>query len=85
VFATKAERKFDQVAWYRGTYGVPLLQGASCALEVELEDTLHASTHTIFIGRVQTVATWLTAPLIYTGGAFFDGSRLDPATSPSGA
>ena len=80
VFATKAERKFDQVAWYRGTYGVPLLQGASSALEVELEDTLHASTHTIFIGRVQTVATRLTAPLIYTGGAFFDGSHLDPAT-----
>ena len=82
VFATKAERKFDQVAWYRGTHGVPLLQGASAALEVKLEDTLHASTHTIFIGRVQTVTTSATAPLIYTGGAFFDGSHLVPASSP---
>ena len=82
VFATKAERKFDQVAWYRGAHGVPLLQGASAALEAELEDTLHASTHTIFIGRVQTVTTSSAPPLIYTGGAFFDGAHLVPASAP---
>ena len=83
VFATKAERKFDQVAWYRGTHGVPLLQGASATLEVALEDTLHASTHTIFIGRVQTVSTSPAAPLIYANGGFFDGSHLVPASAPS--
>jgi len=83
VFATKAERKFDQVAWYRGTHGVPLLQGASATLEVALEDTLHASTHTIFIGRVQTVSTSPAAPLIYANGGFFDGSHLVPASAPA--
>jgi flavin reductase (DIM6/NTAB) family NADH-FMN oxidoreductase RutF len=76
VFATKQERKFDQVAWYRGRYGVPLLEGACAAMEVELQDTLHASTHTIFIGRVRALTGTDAPPLVYTDGRFFDGGHL---------
>lgn len=76
VFATKQERKFDQVDWHRGELGVPLLDGATSTMEVELQDTLHASTHTIFIGRVKAVAGSNAAPLVYTNGQFFDGGRL---------
>ncbi|MDF2444449.1 MAG: hypothetical protein JWR01_2652, partial [Subtercola sp.] len=76
VFATKQDRKFDRVDWHAGENGVPLIDGAAAALEVELQDTLHAVTHTIFIGRVRRVTTAPSAPLIYTDGAFFDGDRL---------
>lgn len=76
VFATKQDKKFDQVSWHRGEHGVPLIDGASAAMELELQDTLHAKTHTIFIGRVRRITTTDTAPLVYTNGAFFDGGQL---------
>lgn len=80
VFATKQEHKFDQVAWHRGEHGVPLIDGAAAAMELELQDTLHASTHTIFIGRVRRITTTDAAPLVYTNGSFFDGAQLVEAT-----
>lgn len=76
VFATKQDRKFDQVSWHSGQFGVPLIDGAAAAMEVELQDTLHARTHTIFIGRVRHVMSNEAAPLVYTNGAFFDGGEL---------
>lgn len=79
VFASKQDKKFDLVDWHRGELGAPLLDGATSSMEVELQDTLHASTHTIFIGRVRRVAGTGTPPLIYTNGEFFDGSVLSPA------
>ena len=76
IFATKQDRKFDRVSWHPGDHGVPLIDGAAAALEVELQDTLHAVTHTIFIGRVRRVTTSPSAPLVYTDGSFFDGDLL---------
>ncbi|MGM7668068.1 flavin reductase [Microbacterium sp. A93] len=83
VFATKQDRKFDQVAWHHGEHGAPLIDGAAVAMELELQDTLHASTHTIFIGRVRRVTTTDAAPLVYTNGAFFDGAQLVEASESS--
>lgn len=80
IFATKKDRKFDQIAWHRGHHGVPVIDGACATMEVELQDTLHAATHTIFIGRVRRVTTTAQAPLVYTNGAFFDGAQLIQAT-----
>lgn len=82
VFATKQERKFNQVAWHRGKYGAPLIDGACACLEAELQDTLHAHTHTIFVGRVQDVTSAEVPPLVYARGEFFDGGQLVEATGP---
>jgi len=79
VFATKQDRKFDLVDWRPGEFGVPLITGACAQLEVELQDTLHASTHTIFIGRVRAVIGSDAPPLVYADGGFFDGGDLRPA------
>lgn len=84
VFATKQDRKFDLVEWHRGEHGTPLIDGASAAMEVELQDTLHAQTHTIFIGRVRNVTTTEAPALIYTDGAFFDGRNLAQAVEAEG-
>ena len=82
VFASKQDRKFEQVAWHSGEYGTPLIDGAAAAMEVELQDTLHALTHTIFIGRVKRVVSSEAAPLVYTNGSFFDGASLQDAPEP---
>lgn len=79
VFASKQEHKFNYVDWHRGELGTPLIDGATSSMEVELQDTLHASTHTIFIGRVRHVSGSEAPPLIYTNGDFFDGASLSPA------
>lgn len=79
VFASKQDHKFDYVDWHTGELGTPILDGTSASMEVELQDTLHASTHTIFIGRVRRVTGTQAAPLIYTNGEFFDGASLTPA------
>jgi steroid delta-isomerase-like uncharacterized protein len=81
VFATKQPRKFDHIVWHRGDHGTPLIDGAAAAMEVELQDTLHAHTHTIFIGRVRRVTSSDTAALVYTDGGFFDGGQLVPAVA----
>lgn len=83
VFATKDPRKFDRVAWTSGPHGVPLITGACARMEVALEDSLHASTHTIFIGRVVHAGHNDRAPLVYAGGQFYDGGQLAPAEMPS--
>lgn len=79
VFATSGGDKFAQLGWRAGIHGVPFIDGASAGLEVEIEQRLPATTHTIFIGRVVNAEVSGTAPLIYHDGAFFDGSRLHPA------
>jgi flavin reductase (DIM6/NTAB) family NADH-FMN oxidoreductase RutF len=83
VFATKQDRKFDQISWHPGAYGVPLVDGAAAAMEVALRDTLHSPTHTIFIGQVLRLTHTDAAPLVYTAGAFFDGGQLAPAPEPA--
>jgi steroid delta-isomerase-like uncharacterized protein len=80
VFATKQPDKFSQVDWHRGPHGSPLLDGACAQMEVELHDTLHASTHTIFIGQVTFADHSDAAPLVYSQGGFFDGGRLSAAS-----
>lgn len=80
VFATKRPDKFAHVGWRRGPHGSPLLNGACARMEVELQDTLHASTHTIFIGKVMFADHSEAAPLVYSQGAFFDGGALRPAS-----
>lgn len=80
VFATKLDRKFDHVDWYRGDLGVPLLFGTAASMEIEVQDILHVPTHTVFVGRAERVTGTDAPPLIYVGGSFFDGGRLAAAT-----
>lgn len=81
VFATKQDRKFDHVDWHASPRGVPLIDAACAHMEAELQDTLHASTHTIFIGKVVHADWNEQPPLVYTDIQFFDGAQLVPATA----
>ncbi|KPI18979.1 flavin reductase domain protein FMN-binding protein [Actinobacteria bacterium OK074] len=78
VFATKGEDKFGRVSWTPGAFGAPLIDGACAQLEVEIGERLEAGSHTVFTGRVVTARHDDLAPLVYSGGGFFDISHTAP-------
>ncbi|MFM9608169.1 flavin reductase [Streptomyces niveiscabiei] len=78
VFAGKSDDKFAQVAWVPGAHGVPLLDGSCAQIEVEIGERLEAGSHTVFTGRVVSARHDDLAPLVYSGGGFFDISHTAP-------
>ena len=59
--------QFCGAAWHPGQTGLPVLDGASAALEVTVFQTFSAGDHDLFIGRVDalTTATHPPMPLLY--------------------
>ncbi len=77
-FAGKSDDKFSGVDWVPGPHGSPLLERSSARMEVRIRERLRASTHTVFIGRVEHAETTESAPMVYSAGRFFDGGALPP-------
>jgi flavin reductase (DIM6/NTAB) family NADH-FMN oxidoreductase RutF len=62
----KIEDKFSGVAVTAGEHlGVPLLDGAICALECRVHSALPGGDHTIFVGEVVGARVGDEAPLVY--------------------
>ncbi|MGW5699357.1 flavin reductase, partial [Streptomyces asiaticus] len=61
-----------------GEFGVPLLDRSCAQLEVEIGERLEAGSHTVFTGRVVSARHEELAPLVYSGGGFFDISQTAP-------
>jgi len=78
TFAAKADDKFAGLSWTPGAYGAPLIDGACAQLEVEIGERLEAGSHTVFTGRVVSARHDDLAPLVYSGGGFFDISQAPP-------
>ncbi|MFE3598810.1 flavin reductase [Streptomyces sp. NPDC059096] len=78
VFAGKGDDKFDRISWTPGAFGPPLIDGACARLEVEIGERLEAGSHTVFTGRVVSACHTDLAPLVYSGGGFFDISHTAP-------
>ncbi|MEU5607677.1 flavin reductase [Streptomyces sparsogenes] len=78
TFASKGEDKFAQVSWTPGAHGAPLIDGSCAQLEVEIGERLEAGSHTVFTGRVVSARHDDLAPLVYSGGGFFDISHTAP-------
>jgi 4-nitrophenol 2-monooxygenase / 4-nitrocatechol 4-monooxygenase, reductase component len=64
-FASKLDDKFAGIATARGDLGVPLIDGALCALECRVREQLPGGDHTIFIGEVVNAEVREGAPLVY--------------------
>ena len=67
-FATKKiEDKFAGVAIVRGAeLGLPLIDGAICALECSVHSALPGGDHTIYVGQIESVrASDDVPPLVY--------------------
>ena len=61
----KVEDRFAGVAWNRGELGMPLIDGAICALECRVHSQLPGGDHTIFVGEVVSARTSEAKPLVY--------------------
>ncbi|HEX7831298.1 MAG TPA: flavin reductase family protein [Thermoanaerobaculia bacterium] len=64
-FASRRDDKFEGVAVRTGELGVPLIDGALCALECKLHASLPGGDHTIFVGEVVDAQSNESAPLVY--------------------
>ncbi|MER5177536.1 flavin reductase [Streptomyces sp. NPDC002896] len=78
IFASKGGDKFAGLSWTPGAHGAPLIDGACAQLEVEIGERLEAGSHTVFTGRVVSAHHDDLAPLVYSGGGFFDISHTAP-------
>jgi steroid delta-isomerase-like uncharacterized protein len=78
TFASKTDDKFAGHPWTPGGHGAPLLDGCCAQLEVEIGERLEAGSHTVFTGRVVFARHDDLAPLVYSGGGFFDISQTAP-------
>jgi flavin reductase (DIM6/NTAB) family NADH-FMN oxidoreductase RutF len=57
---------FDSEDWTKEDTGSPVLNGAIATFDCEIEKTVPAATHTIFIGRVVATTEFPDTPLLYT-------------------
>ncbi len=71
-FASADERKFDGVGWTPAPGGSPLLPGLLAWVECDVERTIEAGDHTVFIGRVTDgrVEREGADPLVHFDGSY---------------
>lgn len=77
-FATKDPDKFSELDWEKAPNGSPYLARSSARMETQIRERLQASTHTIFICRVQHAEVSDHVPMVYAAGGFYDGGDLRP-------
>jgi flavin reductase (DIM6/NTAB) family NADH-FMN oxidoreductase RutF len=67
---TKIDNKFEGVPFTLSSLGLPLLDNALAHLECSTVNVHLEGDHTIFVGRVEGVATGLGVPLVYFRGRY---------------
>lgn len=72
VFASSdmEDSRFDVVQWSETDTGAPTIDGALAALECSVVSAHSEGSHTIYIGRVESVRVSDAAPLLYYGGSY---------------
>ena len=74
-FATKAIDRFAGVAWHKGPYELPLIDGAVAAFTCFNRSRYAEGDHVIFVGEVERCThREAAAPLVYHASQFFTGS-----------
>jgi flavin reductase (DIM6/NTAB) family NADH-FMN oxidoreductase RutF len=67
----QGDDRFSHGDWEVGSdMGLPILSTAIAALECHVEQVVANGTHSVFFGRVDSVAVKGDRPLIYHGGQF---------------
>jgi flavin reductase (DIM6/NTAB) family NADH-FMN oxidoreductase RutF len=69
-FARRPSGPAPLVRWQYGGTGVPLLEGASAALECRLHDLMPCGDHEILVGEVRALSIGESAPLVRCGGMY---------------
>lgn len=79
-FGGPSADKFAGLSWKPGVLGAPLIDGCAAAFEAETVQCLRSSTHSVFIGHVESAADSERSPLVYMASGFFDPSNLSLLT-----
>jgi flavin reductase (DIM6/NTAB) family NADH-FMN oxidoreductase RutF len=77
-FALVGPEKFDGGGFLKGTSGVALLPGALVHLECRVAAAYPGGDHTIYVGKIMSLAASPGRPLLYHGSAYGrleDGAR----------
>ncbi|WP_082482797.1 alpha/beta fold hydrolase [Methylobacterium sp. Leaf123] len=72
VFASKRPDKFDQVDWFSGATGSPVLENCAAWFDCRLHQVVAAGDHDILIGEVVDFEGSHRMPLGYCRGAYVD-------------
>jgi flavin reductase (DIM6/NTAB) family NADH-FMN oxidoreductase RutF len=64
-FAALPEGRFDDLAWYPGETGAPLLPDSLAWLECWVVNRMEAGDHTILVGQVVTAGSRSGTPLVH--------------------
>lgn len=74
-FATKAIDRFADVAWHKGDYDLPLIDGAVATFICFNRSRYAEGDHAIFVGEVERCTHRdAAAPLVYHASQFFTGN-----------
>lgn len=72
------EKQFEGVDFFVDQTGAAVLEGSLAHLDCEVTEEHHVGSHSIFIGKVLSVAAGHGSPLGYFGGEFHDfGLAID--------
>lgn len=80
-FATPCVDKFEDVSFSAGLGGCPVLPDSLALFECNIEDTVEAGDHLIFIGRVVRATYRQGKPLLFSGGEYCIPVKHPPATA----
>lgn len=87
-FASRKDDKFEDVDWFEGQTGAPVLAGVVAYLECDRHSVLDGGDHVIMIGRVRHFARFDRQPLLYAQGRYAiagDHPDLKPDRRPAQA
>lgn len=69
-FARKGHDRFQGIAWRRGQFDVPLIDGVLAAIELQVEQRIPVGDHDILVGRMVATHVRDGAPLVHFRGAY---------------
>lgn len=81
TFARPSEDRFATVAWGKGPYGSPVLDGAAAWFDCATHDVIDAGDHVILIGRIEAFDDAGTNGLGYARGAYVKPGTLGEAVA----
>ena len=69
-FARPGEDRFDNVDWYAGETGMPLISGALATMECTVFQRFESGDHTVLIGEVVSAIRHEGRPLLYFSSGY---------------
>lgn len=69
----KGKQRFDDVAWFTGSTGVPLLARSAAAVECTVEEIIERHSHAIIVGRL----AGMNVPHRLSGLVYWNGQYID--------